>query len=323
MDLFWTIVGIAAPIIVGLAFLTLITSYICFYMVFYVSKKERTRVHDDYEIPEGEAYEKYRDDIVNWTKSLRATPHEIVETTSFDGLKLRGKYYEYAPGAPIELMFHGYRGNSVRDLSGGVARCFALGRSALIVGHRGSGESEGCVITFGVNESRDCLSWLDYMTERFGEDQKIILTGISMGAATVMMATTYDLPKNVVGILADCGYTSAEAIIKKVMRGMKLPVPILYPFIKLGARIYGHFDLEENPPIEAMKKCTLPVFFAHGDADDFVPCSMSEENFNACASEFKYLEITPGAGHGLCFPCDQERYLKALKDFYDPILNDK
>lgn len=323
MDQFFTVFGIISGIAVGLALLVFLTAYICFYMVFYVPKKVRNRVREEYEIPDGEIYEEIRGDIIKWTDSLRAIPHEDAEITSFDGLKLRGKYYEYAPGAPIELMFHGYRGNSVRDLCGGVARCFALGRSALIVDHRGSGDSEGCVITFGVNESRDCLTWLDYMTKRFGEEQKIILTGISMGAATVMMATAYDLPKNVVGILADCGYTSAESIIKKVMRDMKLPVPLLYPFVKLGARIYGRFDLEENPPVEAMKKCTLPAFFAHGDADDFVPCSMSEENFNACASELKYLEITPGAGHGLCFPKNQERYLKVLKDFYDPILNDK
>ena len=321
MKIFLTIMSIVIPVALVLVTLTLLTAYICFYLVFYVSKKERTRVREEYEIPDGEIYEQYREDFINWTKSLRATPHDDVETISFDGLKLRGKYYEYAPGAPIELMFHGYRGNAERDLSGGVARCFALGRSALIVDQRASGESEGNVITFGVNESRDCISWLEFMTERFDKDQKIILTGISMGASTVMMATSYPLPKNVVGILADCGYTSAKEIIKKVIKDLKLPA-LLYPFIKLGAKLYGHFDLEENPPIEAMKKYTLPVFFAHGDADAFVPCSMSEENFHACASKLKYLEITPGAGHGLCFPCNQERYLGALRDFYDPILKD-
>ena len=321
MKIFLTIMSIVIPVALALVMLTLLTAYICFYLVFYVSKKERNRVREEYEIPDGEIYEQYREDFINWTKRLRATPHDDVETISFDGLKLRGKYYEYAPGAPIELMFHGYRGNAERDLSGGVARCFALGRSALIVDQRASGESEGNVITFGVNESRDCISWLEFMTERFDKDQKIILTGISMGASTVMMATSYPLPKNVVGILADCGYTSAKEIIKKVIKDLKLPA-LLYPFIKLGAKLYGHFDLEENPPIEAMKKYTLPVFFAHGDADAFVPCSMSEENFRACASNLKYLEITPGAGHGLCFPCNQERYLGALRDFYDPILKD-
>ena len=141
-----------------------------------------------------------------------------------------------------------------------------------------------------------------------------------MGASTVLMASTYELPENVVGVLADCGYTSAREIIKKVIREMKLPADLLYPFVKLGARIFGHFDLDEHSPIEAMKKCKLPVILLHGDADDFVPYSMSLENFEACTSEKKRMVTIAGAGHGLAFPADKEKYLTALHEFFDPIL---
>ncbi|MBQ7364342.1 MAG: alpha/beta hydrolase [Clostridia bacterium] len=288
-------------------------------MVFYSSRYLR-RAKEEYPTPEGEIYDPYREQMVTWIKEIRAMPYTKVSITSYDGLKLCGKYYEQKKGAPIEIMFHGYKGTAERDLCGGVFRAFALGRNALIVDHRASGESEGKVITFGIKESRDCLKWVNYVIEEIDPNAKIILTGISMGAATVMTAASMDLPDNVVGILADCGYTSAKDIIKKVIRDMKLPATLLYPFVRISAKIFGRFDPDEVSPIASMKKCSLPIIFIHGDTDDFVPCSMSEENYNACNSPYKRFLIIPEAGHGLCFPKDQEAYFDALKSFFDPIL---
>ena len=289
----------------------LLTSFICFMMVFY-SPKRRVLGPDEYEIPEGEIYEVFREDMIAWTKSIRAMPHEDVEILSTDGLKLRGKYFEYEKDAPIELLFHGYKGNAERDLCGGVERCFRLGRSVFIIDQRASGNSEGHVITFGIKESSDCYEWVKYVSERFGKDRKIIIGGISMGAATVMMATRYPLPENVVCVLADCGYTSPKEIIQKVVRDMKLPVKLLYPFIRLGALLYGRFDLEETSAMENMQKCTVPVVFVHGDNDAFVPYEMSVRLHEACTSEKKILITIPGAGHGLAFPVDRDGYVNQL-----------
>lgn len=313
MTIFWITLGI----LLFLALLTLIISYYCFYIAFYSSRKKKTT--EEYPIPEGDIYEPFRDLMVGWIKEVRALPHEDFSITSFDGLTLRGKYYEYAPGAPIELMLHGYRGEAERDLCGGVQRCFALGRSALIVDQRACGNSEGHVITFGIKEHRDCLAWIDFMVKHFGPDTKIILTGISMGASTVLMAAAKPLPPNVVGVLADCGFTSAEDIIKKTIKEMKLPVGPAYPFVKLAARLYGGFHLEETSPIEAVQKCTLPVIFFHGEADAYVPCEMSRRNFEACRAPKRLLTI-PNAGHGLSYPVAPEEYLQALKEFFGPVL---
>ena len=311
MKLLWII-----PAALGLcALLALLTSYICFRMAFYVPKRKPKG--DEIEIPQGEIYEVFREKMENWVRSVRAMPHEDMEIQSFDGLTLRGKYYEFAPGAPIELMFHGYRGSAERDLCGGVDRCFKLGRSALIVDQRCSGGSDGKVITFGIKEHRDCLSWVDFMLRRFGPEVKIILTGISMGASTVLMAADKPLPPNVIGILADCGYSSPRDIIKKVIRQIGLPADLLYPFVKLGARIFGGFNLEELAPVDAVKKCKVPVIFYHGEDDDYVPWEMSKINFDACASR-KRLVIVPGAGHGLAYPVAPQEYLREAREFFGP-----
>ena len=294
----------------------LIISYICFRIGFYAPPRKDNG--NEIELPVGEIYEPFWDAMRKWAQETRALPQEDVSIVSFDGLKLHGKYFEYAPGAPIELMFHGYRGAAERDLAGGVQRCFKVGRSALIVDQRCAGKSEGNVISFGVNEHRDCLKWIDFMLERFGSDVKIILTGISMGASTVMIAGGTPLPPNVIGILADCGFTSAKEIIMAVIKQMGLPPKLAYPFVKLGAKIYGHFELEEVDAISAMKKCTLPIIFYHGEADDYVPCKMSKDCFEACASSKKKLVTIPDAGHGLSYPVAPEYYRSTLREFFGP-----
>ena len=300
-------------ILLALAAIVMLTAYICFRMAFYATRKE---TNEEFPIPEGDIYLPYRDQMIAWMKEVRQLPREDVTIRSFDGLTLRGKYYEYAPGAPIELMFPGYRGVAERDLCGGVQRCFSLGHSALIVDQRACGESDGNVITFGIRESRDCHSWIAFMLERFGKDVKIILTGISMGAATVLIAAGSELPKNVTGVLADCGFTSAREIIQKVIRQMGLPPKLAYPFVKLGAYLYGGFDLEATSPEEAAKTCSVPVIFFHGEDDDYVPCWMSTVNYQACRSPRKKLVTIPGAGHGLSYPVAPKEYLQALRDFW-------
>ena len=298
----------------GLALLVLLTAFICFMKVFYSPKRE-PKLPDVYPVPDGEIYEPYHERMIEWMKRARAMQRERMEITSHDGKKLVGYYYEYAPGAPIEILFHGYQGDGERDLSGGIDRCFRIGRSAIIVNQRAHGESDGSVCTFGIKERLDCVAWANHVAERFGDDVKIILTGVSMGAATVMMASAEDLPKNVVSVLADCGYSSAKEIIVKVIKEMKLPVGLLYPFVKLGARIYGGFNLEETSPVEAMRKTKLPIIFIHGDADTFVPHYMSEQLYEACGAEHKKIVTIDGAGHGLAFPVNEEKYLCALREF--------
>lgn len=293
--------------------LILVISLVCFRMAFYASKKDRTP-KEEYEIPKGRIYEPYRDQMVGWMKEVRAMPCEEMTIRSFDGLTLYGKYYEYAPGAPLELMFHGYRGSAERDLCGGIQRCFSLGRSVLIVDQRCSGKSQGKVITFGIREHRDCLAWVDFAVKRFGPEVKIILTGISMGASTVLMAAGKELPANVIGVLADCGFSTAKEIICKVIRQLHLPVKLAYPFVRLGGWLYGGFDVEAYSALEAMKSCKIPVIFFHGDQDDFVPWQMSQANYDACPAPKKLL-LVPGAGHGLGYLMDPEGYLQALREF--------
>ena len=297
--------------IIVIALFVLLLSFICYRRTFYFKQPKNGKVA----VVKGVDFEPYREQIKKWYDTAKDLPHEDMEIESFDGLKLRGRYFEYKPEAPIEIIFHGYKGNADRDLCGGIERCFALGRSALIVDHRACGKSEGHVISFGINERKDCKKWVEYAIERFGKDVRLGITGVSMGAATVIMAAADELPDNVRFVLADCPYSSPKEIIKRTMAGMHLPPTLLYPFVKLGARIYGDFDLEEASPIEAVKSIRIPIIFIHGGNDTFVPFNMSRRMYEACPFEKKHLVEIPDVGHGMAYPAAKDAYIEALRAF--------
>ena len=129
----------------------------------------------------------------------------------------------------------------------------------------------------------------------------------------MLMASGLELPGNVRCIIADCPFSTPEAIIRKACVDMGLPQRFVYPFISLGARIFGGFDLTEGNTSEAVKRAKLPILIIHGEEDRFVPCEMSRE---ICASNPQVELVTfPKAGHGLSFVTDRLRYEAVIRDF--------
>ena len=57
------------------------------------------------------------------------------------------------------------------------------------------------------------------------------------------------------------------------------------------------------------------MLFVHGGSDDFVPASMSLENYRACAAE-KMLYIVEDAKHGESYFADREGCTRALEAFF-------
>ena len=300
------------------ALLTTVTGVLlyCYNLAF---RRDEKRVSKEGAVPEGEQYEVFSDVIMKGANNILNAPYEKVTTISRDGIKLVGRYYHVKDGAPVSIIFHGYRSNIGTDCNGGYYLSVKNGYNVLVVYQRGHRESGGKTITFGVKERYDCLDWIAYVNERFGEETPILLMGLSMGAATVLMAAGLDLPSNVKGIMADCGYSSPKEILQEVIRKMKYPLRITYFFVRMSAKIFGRFDPEDASAVEALKDAKVPVLIIHGDDDRFVPSRMSRENYDACASA-KEILIVPGAGHGLSYCVDAKAYEKAVQDFIDRVM---
>ena len=270
---------------------------------------------DDSSLPQGKAYVDYHGMITKCVEEVLEVPFEEVQVSSHDGLVLSGKYYHLKDNAPMILFFHGYRCSAIRDGNGIFLYTRKLGFNVFLADQRAHGKSQGKTITFGIKERYDVLAWVEYFAKRFGENQKMYLSGLSMGAATVLMASNIGLPKNVIGILADCPYSSPKAILCTVIKQMGFPVKFTYALAKISAKLLGKFDVEETSAIEAVQESEIPILIIHGDSDDFVPCSMSMD-CQLAGENHVQLVLIKGAAHGMSHCVDTPTYEKAVYAFF-------
>lgn len=295
----------------GVVLAVLSVSYITYRICFHSPQKGQ---NDIYNIPRGEQYERHRDHMVAMITETAAIPCEIVQIRSRDGLILKGRYYHRCDGASVAICFHGYRGTSIRDFSGGCQFSLEMGHNVLMVDQRAHSMSQGSTIGFGVMEQLDCHDWIDYIIGRCGKNVQIALHGISMGAATVLLAAGQPLPENVRCVMADSPYNHPKDIIRKVCRDMGYPPSLVYPFIALGAQLFGKLRLKDGDVVAAVSKARIPILIIHGEDDRLVPCHMSEiiQQSNPALVE---RHTFPHAGHGISYTEDKLRYQAILREF--------
>ena len=261
-------------------------------------------------------HEKYYKHIANADRWLKDHNARKVHITSTDGLKLHGLWIanEHAKGTVI--LVHGYRSTYLLDVSAAMPYYFDLGLNILIPEQRAHGKSQGKYITFGVKESDDMLQWLDFHNREFG-NFPVVFGGVSMGASTILYLADQELPENVRGIVADCGFTSPAAIISQVYRSVvHLPaVPSVW-VADMFARIFAGFSFYDKDTRKILPKSRVPILMIHGADDGFVPCQMSRDGFGVCC-EPKQLLVVEGADHGVSFLIDTEGYYSAVCSFMD------
>ena len=271
----------------------------------------------DFHFPSSPLAQPYKEQAFKLIESVRERPCKRVYIDSFDGLRLSGRYYEVQKGAPIALCFHGYRSTAAKDMCGGATELMNKGMNVLLADQRAHGESQGSVISFGINERYDVQSWCRWAEENF-PGTPLVLVGVSMGAATVLLAADLDLPDTLKGIMADCPYASPRKIITTVAGYFHIPSWTLI-FAIWGAKIFGHFDLSDISAVDTVARSKVPVLIVHGLADDFVP-----EQMSAVIAEKNPGIVTrvtfPGAGHGMSYMVDKEKYVRAMNSFLDTAL---
>ncbi len=290
------------------------------YMLDYIVKKGRKfEVQDAFKTKNAESKRSVIK-ISREIKKLKEREFEEVSIRSYDGLTLYGKYYQNSQSTDkLIICMHGYRSNDLYDFACAFDYYESRGFNVLLASQRAHEKSEGEYITFGAKERFDCKAWAEYAAKRFGFDCNIVLDGVSMGATTVLLASSLELPHNVKAIVADCGFTSAWDIVKNIMQKSHVPAfPYLYLTNALS-RVKADFDFKEADTRKAVSLTDIPIFFAHGASDHFVPCGMTVQAFDACASE-KKLFIVSGAGHATSYLKAKDEYEKELDSFLSKYL---
>ncbi len=246
-------------------------------------------------------------------KYLDTLKSERVYTKSFDGLRLAASYYNNNSETTI-LLFHGYRSDGRFDFACVVKYYIDMGLNVLVVDQRANGESEGKLITFGIKERRDVVSWCKFINKKYSP-KHIFLSGVSMGATTVMMAANLELPDNIRGIIADCGFTAPPDIIKRVARqAFKINAEPILPSLNILCKTFGKFSLYETSTIKSLSESNIPIFFIHGKCDGFVPCEMTEISHRAACAE-KYICLVENADHGISFLVDTDNIQRQISSF--------
>ena len=248
---------------------------------------------------------------------LKSRSHELVEITARDGEKLVGHLYTVDGAKRTLLAMHGWRSSWSADFAFIADFWFNEGSNVLFAEQRGQNNSGGSCMGFGLLERHDCLEWIKYLNDNGHSTLPIYLCGISMGATTVLMASGLELPENVCGVCADCGFTSPSAIWKHVLENN---LHVRYDRFRRNVatnmckkRLCG--EETDYSTVDALKECRIPVLFIHGTDDKFVPISMTFENCKACKIPPKLL-VVPGAEHGMSYILNKNGYEEITREFF-------
>ncbi len=244
---------------------------------------------------------------------------ETVNIESHDGLKLTGHLYEAENTKRIIVAMHGWRSSFDMDFGAAVPFYKNSGCTVLYADQRGQNDSDGDYIGFGIHERYDCKQWVEYVVERYGTKLPIYLLGVSMGASTVLMAAGLELPEQVKGIIADCGFTSPKEIWSHIVNNnLRLNSKWAYPIVNRICKRVANFEGDEYSTLDAMAVNSRPILFIHGSDDNFVPLKMSVDNYLACKAQ-KDLLIVPGASHGMSYMTDRLAYEKSVMRLFDSV----
>ena len=256
------------------------------------------------------------DEIQQNVRLVREIPMETVEIRSHDRYVLRGMWYPAENAKRTVILAHGWHSRWYVDFSASTPFLHENGCNLLLIDQRCHGDSGGDLIGYGVCERNDILSWLDYLDANHG-GLPVYLCGLSMGAATVLMATELPIEDQVAGVIADSAYAKPNDIIRHTLK--KNVGPLASPTLEavnLNCKRRGKFTYRDASPLGAMKKNeTIPCLFIHGDADTFVPCEMGMKNYTACNAP-KDILVVPGAEHGMSYLIDPKGYETAVKNFW-------
>lgn len=258
-----------------------------------------------------QSLEKIIDDGAIWFDNVNK---EKLKIENRDRNALHAYYINKNPNSnKLIICIHGYN-SSPRKMGVYAEKFSQSGYNVLLPSLRGHADSEEDFVTMGWKDRLDVIDWIEYFVSE-NPKIKIILHGVSMGAATTMMVTGEELPENVVAAVEDCGYTSVWDILGyKIKSATGLPE---FPFLYSADSVNKHrekFSFKEASCVEQLKKSVTPTLFIHGEEDDFVPYYMLDEVFDAAVCEKEKLSV-PDAPHARSVCAHPDIYWKTILDF--------
>ena len=250
------------------------------------------------------------------TAWIKASGCEDVYMVARDGYCMHGAIFDNHSDIWI-IAVHGYD-SEIRGMVRYARKFLEAGYSVFMPDLRGFGLSDDRNTTMGHLEKDDIIGWINKLiTER--NARKIILFGVSMGAATVMLTSGEKLPENVCAVIEDCGYSSVkEEFEYQMKRTVHIPpYPVLWICDMITRLKKGWSFLNDADCKRAVSRSELPILFIHGKSDTFVPFYMQDILYRSCRHPDKELLAIPDAEHTEACVKDPELYWKTIFAFID------
>ncbi|BEU87545.1 alpha/beta hydrolase [Selenomonas sp. TAMA-11512] len=221
-----------------------------------------------------------------------------------------------AAGHQWVILLHGY-GRSQEDTWDYAEAYLEHGYQVLTPDLRASGHSQGQYVTMGTMEAEDVALWVGRILSA-DPKARVVLHGISMGAATAMMtAGRGDMEGKVAAVVEDSGYTSADAMFAVKMEAFQLPVDILLPVVTYMSEKRTGVSIERASALQAVRRSKVPILFIHGTNDLLVPYSMMQTLYAASASRNKEAWTVDGGRHAAAKHKNPEEYFHRVFSFAD------
>lgn len=231
---------------------------------------------------------------------------------SFDKVTLFAEYFKNNTNKWV-IIVHGYGANG-RMMYSTAKKFYEKGYNIILPDLRGHGLSGGNYIGMGWHDRIDLIYWIKKIL-KIDKNAKIVLYGVSMGASSVLMCSGENLPQNVKCIIADCGFTSAYEIFKYQMKNIfSIPSFPLLNILNIICKNKNKYCLKKASALKQVKKTKIPIFFIHGEKDNFVPISMALDLYKNTKSN-KKLMIFKEAFHGVSSIIEENIYWESIFKF--------
>lgn len=256
-------------------------------------------------------------ETLTYTPKTLGVKYENVTIQSKDGYDLYGWWIPHPTPRATIVFAHGYgknREQSDLPLKELIPEFHEQGYQFLTFDFRGSGISEGDRVTVGAKEQDDLISAINYAKNR--SNGPIVIYGVSMGAATAL-ATADDI--DVAAVIADSPFSDLRAYLETNLPVWSdLPNFPFTPVIMTVTPWFSGLDADLVSPIQDVKQIDAPILLIHGEGDDAIPLSESEQ----LAAENDQIElwVTKNEGHVRSHRSFQTEYRQKVFEFLEQSL---
>lgn len=216
------------------------------------------------------------------------------------------------------VVVHGYTNCAMSMVQQAWLYHHLMGYNVVMPDLHAHGMSEGEAVQMGWKDRLDVLRWVQLADSLFADStghSRLVVHGLSMGAATTMALSGEQTPSDLKAFVEDCGYTSVEDEFVYELRELYgLP---RFPFIPLASRLcqwrYG-WSFAEASMLRQVARCHKPMLFIHGGDDHFVPTRMVYPLYRAKPAP-KEIWVAPGSHHAKSFKDHPREYIRRVMTF--------